>query len=452
MNMEREPEVLLSVIIPAYNVETYLKECLDSVLDQDLRSYEIICVNDGSTDNTGKILDEYARANKQVRVFHKENGGLPSARNYGMPKARGKYIYFLDSDDYLSDRQALSFMVDRMEAENLDLLHFDTQLFFESEELEERRHEDIAWFHRYREYGLRQHGYDMFTDMVRGWDLVVNVWLSCVRRDFLEKHNITFLPVYGCEDEFYTFRTLLLAGRVRHVSKVLHNYRIQAGSIMSGKPSFKAFYGGVVSWLAMLRHLDEYEYPLYVEDTIITFLRRRTKDLCELYSKLEDEEKAKIDALNGEEQESIRIFLRYRKVMERLENAYKFPYHLFPRGASVVIYGAGKVGEEFYRQAVHSEYIRLEAIVDKKAGELDKPQIPVKPVSELRRMAFDYILIAVLDKEVAEAIKEDLTGMGISKGIIKWDGKSYQTEDFYRNFYFPHVDSLHNVMRPRISI
>ena len=445
-------DLMLSVIIPAYNVEKYLRECLESVLRQNFKDYEVICVDDGSTDGTGAILDEYAAKYKQIRVFHKENGGLPSARNYGMPKARGKYIYFLDSDDYMAGNDAFAFMVGRMEEENLDLLYFDTQLFFESEELKERRHGDIAWFHRYREYGLKQHGCDMFTDMVRGWDFVVNVWLSCVRRDFLEKQGIDFLPVYGCEDEFYTFRTLLQAGRVRHVKRVLHNYRIQAGSIMSGAPSFKEFYGEVTSWLAMLRYLDEHEHPLYVEDTIITFLRRRTKDLCELYGKLDDEERGKIESLSELEQEKVRSFLRYKKIMERLENAYKFPYHLFPQESRVVIYGAGKVGEEFYRQAVHSEYLQLAAIVDKNAEGMKKPQIPVKPVSHLRRLAFDYVLIAVLDKDVASAIKQDLMDMGISAGVIKWDGACYQTEDFYRNFYFPHVDRLHHIMQPSLSI
>ena len=444
--------VMLSVIIPAYNVEKYLKECLDSVLRQNCKDYEVICVDDGSTDSTGAILDEYAGRYKQIRVFHKENGGLPSARNHGLPQARGKYVYFLDSDDYLSESDALSFMVQQMEKDSLDVLYFDTRLFFESEELETRRHEDIAWFHRYREYGLRQQGYELFTDMVRGWDFVVNVWLSCVRRDFLTAQGIDFLPVYGCEDEFYTFRTMLSAGRVHHVGRVLHNYRIQEGSIMSGKPSFKAFYGGVTSWLAMLRYLDEHDFPLYVEDAILTFLRRRTKDLVELYGKLEEEEQERLQSLEEGEQEKIRSFLRHRKVMERLEDSYKFPYHLFPRQAKVVIYGAGKVGEEFYRQAVRSDYIQLVAIVDKKAAELENPRLPARSVEELRRLAFDYVLIAVLDREVALSIKKKLVSMGISRGVIKWDGESYQTEDFYRNFYFPHVDKLHSVMGPKVTI
>lgn len=444
--------VMLSVIIPAYNVEKYLKECLDSVLRQNFKDYEVICVDDGSTDSTGAILDEYAERYKQIRVFHKENGGRALVRNYALPLAKGKYIYFLDSDDYLSDMDAFAFMVKSMEEERLDVLYFDTQLMFESKGLKEQRWRDIAWFRRAREYGFKEHGYEMFNEMVHGWDFIVNIWMQCVRRDFLERNNIRFIDVYGCEDELYSFYTMLMAGRVRHIKRVVHTYRIQKDAVMSEPPNFKAFYGGVISWLDMLKYFDEHDFPLYVEDTILTFLRRRTKDLVELYGKLDEEEHARLQSLEEGEQEKIRSFLRHRKVMERLEDSYKFPYHLFPRQAKVVIYGAGKVGEEFYRQAVCSDYIHLVALVDKKAAELENPRLPARSVEELRRLAFDYVLIAVLDREVALSIKKKLVSMGISRGVIKWDGESYQTEDFYRNFYFPHVDKLHSIMGPRVAI
>lgn len=95
--------VFLSIIIPVYNVEKYLRECLDSCLEQNVTSeeYEIICVDDGSPDNCGKILDEYALQYSNIRVIHKENGGLSSARNAGLDVAIGKYVWFVDSDDFI---------------------------------------------------------------------------------------------------------------------------------------------------------------------------------------------------------------------------------------------------------------------------------------------------------------------------------------------------------------
>lgn len=90
---------MLSVIIPVYNVEKYLKKSVESVLNQTLKEIEIILVDDGSTDNSGKICDEISTIDKRVKVFHKENGGVSSARNYGIKKCSGEYIYFMDSDD-----------------------------------------------------------------------------------------------------------------------------------------------------------------------------------------------------------------------------------------------------------------------------------------------------------------------------------------------------------------
>ena len=93
----------ISVIIPIYNVENYLPRCLDSCISQTLYDVEFICVNDGSTDRSAEILAAYAEMDKRIRIITKENGGLSSARNAGLDAARGKWIMFLDSDDFLTE-------------------------------------------------------------------------------------------------------------------------------------------------------------------------------------------------------------------------------------------------------------------------------------------------------------------------------------------------------------
>ena len=91
----------ISVIVPVYNVEKYLNRCIDSILNQTFKDFELILVNDGSTDNSGKICDDYAIRDKRIRVIHKENGGLSSARNIGIKNSKGNYLGFVDSDDYI---------------------------------------------------------------------------------------------------------------------------------------------------------------------------------------------------------------------------------------------------------------------------------------------------------------------------------------------------------------
>lgn len=101
---------LISIIIPVYNVERYLSECLDSVLAQTIEDFELILVNDGSTDSSGKICDAYAEIDNRIRVFHQANAGSSTARNLGIEKARGKYICFIDSDDTVTSRYLEAFL------------------------------------------------------------------------------------------------------------------------------------------------------------------------------------------------------------------------------------------------------------------------------------------------------------------------------------------------------
>ena len=95
--------LLVSVIVPIYNVEKYLRKCVDSILNQTYKNLEIILVDDGSPDNCGNICDEYALSDSRIRIIHKKNGGLSDARNAGLDIARGNYILFVDSDDYIDE-------------------------------------------------------------------------------------------------------------------------------------------------------------------------------------------------------------------------------------------------------------------------------------------------------------------------------------------------------------
>lgn len=114
----------VSVIVPVYNVEKYLSECLESLINQTLSDIEIICVNDGSTDDSRNVLERYAASDKRIAVVNQTNKGLSAARNSGVKTARGRYLYFLDSDDFI-DRNALEYLYQEAEKYRLDILYFD---------------------------------------------------------------------------------------------------------------------------------------------------------------------------------------------------------------------------------------------------------------------------------------------------------------------------------------
>ncbi len=119
----------ISIIIPMYNVEKYLRRCLDSVANQTFTDWQAICVDDGSPDNSGKIAKEYAARDKRFIVVHKENGGLSDARNFGMPYAKGKYIMFLDSDDFIHP-QTMEIAYNAIEKNKSDIASFTYDRFY----------------------------------------------------------------------------------------------------------------------------------------------------------------------------------------------------------------------------------------------------------------------------------------------------------------------------------
>lgn len=123
--------IMISVIIPIYMVERYIHECISTVLDQTYRNLEIILIDDGSTDNSPHICDEYAVNYNQVKVIHKENGGLSDARNVGIHESSGDYILFLDGDDFWDDKDAVFHLVERISVTGADVLNFSYKKYYE---------------------------------------------------------------------------------------------------------------------------------------------------------------------------------------------------------------------------------------------------------------------------------------------------------------------------------
>ncbi|MGQ3553541.1 bifunctional glycosyltransferase/CDP-glycerol:glycerophosphate glycerophosphotransferase [Streptomyces rochei] len=214
-----------SVIVPCFKVQGFLRECLDSVLDQSFRDIEVVAVDDCSPDGCGAILDEYAALDERVRVLHlEENVGLGRARNAGLPLATGDYLFFLDSDDTLTPG-ALRAMADRLaEAEDPDVLVFDYARTY--------------WWGGTRRNVLAQVLAETdrtFTAAERPeiLDLLMVVWNKVYRRDFVEREGFTFPPGYY-EDTPWTFPVMFAAGRIATLDRICLNYRQRRqGNILS---------------------------------------------------------------------------------------------------------------------------------------------------------------------------------------------------------------------------
>lgn len=214
--------MLLSIVVPVYNVEKYLEQCMKSILI-DSYNYEIILVNDGSTDNSKKICEKFEKEFSVVKLVNKKNAGLSAARNTGFENAKGKYILFLDSDDYLVDgsvNQILKYIEDK----NEDVLMSSYY------EVCEDKIVDTVKFEIDETKNINDIKKQIFSDQGCIW----TAWKFVVRKEFLEKKNIIFKKGYLHEDVDYTTRIILDMDSFRYMDFIWYNYRIsREGSIMS---------------------------------------------------------------------------------------------------------------------------------------------------------------------------------------------------------------------------
>ena len=223
----------LSIIVPIYNVAPYLRKCVDSLLVQDISDYEIILVDDGSTDDSGAIADELVHAfslsplasRLQLRVIHQSNAGLSAARNTGIAAATGDYIMFVDSDDYWQEN-VLGELMAQIEKEQLDVLRFDYQ---NVKQTDTGKYE-VFMPNKY------PHHVDMCQEVVDGETyLDERMGYACYAVQFIVRRELAvqelFTPNIHYEDVDWTPRMLLAAKRVNSTQLVVYNYLIRQGSI-----------------------------------------------------------------------------------------------------------------------------------------------------------------------------------------------------------------------------
>ena len=221
----------LSYIVPVYNVAPYIRMCVSSLLSQDYKDYEIILVDDGSTDSCPKICDEYERMFDNIRVIHQKNAGLSAARNTGIAAAKGEYICFVDSDDYWQ-HNVLAGLMAKIERDKLDVLRFKYQNVNEKHEV----------FNPYkRDYRSDNDYSEVPTDGVSFLNSRMNTQCYAVmfilRRDLIYpstlniQHSTLFTEGIFFEDTDWTPRMLARANRVASTATIVYNYLIRIGSI-----------------------------------------------------------------------------------------------------------------------------------------------------------------------------------------------------------------------------
>lgn len=206
---ERKP--LISVIVPVYKAEKYLHRCVDSLLAQTFQDFEILLVDDGSPDKSGKICDEYAKKDSRVRVFHKKNGGVSSARNVGLDNAVGEYLTFIDADDWI-DVDCFEKGFSLLMQDNLDILQYSYKRISEIDD-------SIISVH---DYECAPMGW---IDFVQKDHFLVCVWGNFIRMAVIEKRHLRFdEKLHLAEDQLFIMTAMTLSERISQTKDIYYNY------------------------------------------------------------------------------------------------------------------------------------------------------------------------------------------------------------------------------------
>lgn len=404
----------VSVIIPVYNAENYLAECLDSVISQTFQDIEIICIDDASTDHSMDILQEFARKDARITILQNDrNQRQAYARNRGMDKASGEYILFVDSDDFINkDLIAKALAV----ADGMDMVCFDYKKV------------DSVWFgkdeHLFRMDEGRYNAYDYFRQSVDKNSIVYSPCTKLYSRLFLLRETIRFIDGLLYEDVVFDFLCMMKARKIYCITDQLYEYRIRKNSSMTssinGKNVSAYFY--IVCYLTQyyLEHHFDAEMETAIEKYIQAMYRcfigtyRRysaQKDGYLLKNDIGIENYAKLYGLAaGYESHYGLVQLHIAEQIETIKKA-----------AHIFVYGAGEIAREVIETLNRYDIVVDKIVVSDKTG--NRCSIlgnRVYSIAECMDDRADSLVIIATDARFYPEIKRKLFDMGFMDYLEVW--------------------------------
>ncbi len=379
----------VSVIIPVYNTQEYLRKCLDSVIGQSLKDIEIICVDDGSTDTSPDILEEYARADARIKVIHRPNGGLVSARKAGIAAATGTCTGYVASEDWI-ESDMYEKLCGLMEEKQTGLV--TCGYFLEGSYTTSHLDTVDGGLYGAEDMGyLRDHA--IYRMECRETGLRGGLWCKLFLTGKLKSAQLEIPDEISiAEDKVCLLRYLLDCSSVYVLKEPLYHWVIRQSSMSreSKKPQN--------AYLVKVHYVYQYLRSLYVHANFTEEMRFQ----AEVY----------ITEL---------IFLGINKRMgfQHKNMLWIDPYWMdkIPQNAGIVLYGAGELAEKYKAQLCSRPDIRLLAVI----GGTEKKKICMDAeINSLGFVKYDYIIITIKNREKAEDIRKKLTERGIPENKIIW--------------------------------
>ena len=240
----------LSIIVPVYNCEKYIRKCLDSVCTQKVARLQVICINDSSQDDSLHILKEYAEKYKFVEIYSNEyNVGLAATRNRGIKLAQGKYIMFLDADDYIRE-DTLNRVLENTYQNEVDILLYDMLMIWDNSE---KKNLEQQWRIRKNAY-KQEKGIDMLCALIKNKEMSGTACGGIYKKHFLVDNNIFFIDNILHEDIPFSFHAMLYAKKVFYLHEIVYCYRQQNDSILHS-PNYKKLLEGIAVGYKYIQNL-----------------------------------------------------------------------------------------------------------------------------------------------------------------------------------------------------
>lgn len=378
---------MLSVIVPIYNAEKYLSGCIESILDQTYKSFELLLIDDGSTDRSPQICDEYAKMDKRIKVLHKENEGLVRARKEGLCRARGEYIAFVDNDDWI-ESDMYENLIDSLEGSGADFV--DTGYFCDksnSSHIERKLEKRIYKFDKY----IRHKAFMALLELDDSLNIRQSIWSKVFKASLIKK-SYANVPdkIQGGEDLINIIHCILMSKKMIQTEGVFYHYNYREESLSHLRN---------ISYMRQQFEIWNYSGNLMLDND--EFMRQEDIDRCLFYKWY-----SALRYLLFNEFDSIQY--------------YSFPYIEKLYGKKVVIYGAGNVGRDYITQISKYEKCHIMCWADRHFEKMHFSYREVAGVEKFLGKNYDVVLIAVEKKETAQEIKQFLMEKGVLENKILW--------------------------------
>lgn len=395
---------MISIIVPIYNVENFLDQCIKSILEQTYKELEIILVDDGSTDRSSEICDFYSRLDERIIVIHKENGGLVSARKAGLMKSKGEYIGFVDGDDWIEPNMYEE-LYKKVIEEEVDIVLSG-------------RYEDVGNVSRNVLHGFAEGRYDkkaleekIYPQMIVNenffaWGIFPGLWDKLFKRQSIFSYQLQVCEnITMGEDAAVVYPCMLQADNIYIIGRSFYHYRQSTNTMMKQKPDlelernrFKLLYWTVRETLSAWG--NQYNILNQWKEYVLFLMVARADNLYNDYDKL----------------------------------GYLYPFPNVKRGSKIVLYGAGTYGQRLYHYLKDTGFCDVILWVDSNFEQLRGMGFDVYAPDTILKCEYDQIVVAVTYAKTRSAIYSELIKYVEEKKISLIDVDLIKSDSSLRAF------------------